>query len=116
MFVLFVYSRVYRLLIYLFICLLIVELIGLDTFTARHVIETLKNISHTNRTMILSIHQPRYDIFASFDEIILLAAGRVVYCGTLIEMMNYFHSIHLSYPILCNPADYILDITSIDVS
>jgi ATP-binding cassette subfamily G (WHITE) protein 8 (sterolin 2) len=33
---------------------------GLDAFTARHVVATLKTLSSQGRTVIVSIHQPRY--------------------------------------------------------
>jgi ABC-type cobalamin transport system ATPase subunit len=33
---------------------------GLDAFTAHHLVETLARLARNNRTVIMSIHQPRY--------------------------------------------------------
>ena len=90
---------------------------GLDAFTARHIMETLKKIADTGRTVICSIHQPRSDIFTMFDEILLLAklgSGRVAYAGPSNVIVPYFAKLGLHLPKFCNPGDFILDITSID--
>lgn len=61
------------------VCVLDEPTTGLDTFSARHIIETLHSIAHTRqRTMLVSIHQPRYDVYAHFDSVILLSRGRIV--------------------------------------
>ena len=40
------------------------------------------------------IHQPRYEIFKSFDDIILLCpGGKVAYIGALSEVEKYFTSL-----------------------
>eukprot|EP01037_Dinobryon_pediforme_P043374 gene43374-54360_t len=42
---------------------------------------TTTSAAMDRKTVILSIHQPRYDIFAAIDEIILLSRGHVVWAG-----------------------------------
>jgi ABC-type multidrug transport system ATPase subunit len=112
------------------ICLLDEPTTGLDAFTARHVVETLRGLLTTpsnrsgspkaptlrNRTVILSIHQPRYDIFALLDDVLLLSRGKQMWWGSTQDMMTYFNGLGHPCPELTNPADFILDITSIDVS
>jgi hypothetical protein len=50
-----------------------------------------------------------------FDEILLLArGGRVAYNGPSNAMIAYFEANGYHPPKFCNPADFILDITSID--
>lgn len=91
--------------------------IGLDTFSARHIIESLHEIAIARqRTIIISIHQPRYDIFQYFDDIILLAKGCLIWAGDRTEMLKHLESVGYVCPHLVNPADFILDLTSIDVS
>ncbi len=88
---------------------------GLDAFTAQHIMLTLKKIARTGRTIICTIHQPRSDIFLMFDSILLLArGGRVAYSGPCVEIIPYFFQIGYSLPKFFNPADFILDITSVD--
>jgi ABC-type multidrug transport system ATPase subunit len=89
---------------------------GLDAFTAHHIMESLKELASSGRTVICSIHQPRSDIFSMFDDILLLArGGRVAYSGPSKSIINYFAEQNLVLPKFCNPADFILDITSIDL-
>ena len=57
---------------------------GLDSYNAQSVIESLSNLARTyNRTVILTIHQPRSGIVALFDELIVLAKGRCVWAGPM---------------------------------
>ena len=96
------------------VCLIDEVTTGLDAFTARSVVETLKEISRNGRTIILAIHQPRYDVFALLDDIILLSRGKQVWSGDAATMITHFK--HLSYvcPLLTNPGDFILDLSSVD--
>lgn len=89
---------------------------GLDSFTARHVVETLRDIAHLGRTIILSIHQPRYDVFKILDEVVLLSRGRQIWAGSSSSMLRHLETMGYPCPPLSNPADFILDITSIDVN
>lgn len=66
--------------------------------------------------MVVSIHQPRYDVFALLDDVILLARGRLVWSGNSADMLKHFAALGHPCPPLTNPADFILDISSIDVS
>ena len=45
------------------------------------------------RTIIFSIHQPRFAIFKLFDRLSLLAAGRTVYHGKAAKALAFFESI-----------------------
>lgn len=57
---------------------------GLDSYNAQSVIESLVNLARTyNRTVILTIHQPRSGIVALFDELVVLAKGRCVWSGPM---------------------------------
>ena len=53
---------------------------GLDAFNAMAVCRFLKEYaSRKNRTVIMSIHQPRSDIFYTFDRLLVLGDGFTVY-------------------------------------
>lgn len=90
---------------------------GLDSFTAITVVEALHRLSrgahHT--TVISSIHQPRADVFHMFDAVLLLSkGGQAIYCGTTKAMVKYFKRLGFDCPKNSNPADYFVDISSID--
>ena len=42
---------------------------GLDARVAATVIQAVKNVDDTGRTMVRTIHQPSIDIFEAFDEV-----------------------------------------------
>lgn len=75
-------------------------------------VECLVTLAKTyNRTVIFTIHQPRSNIVALFDRLILLAAGRTVYSGLFSSCQSYFDKIGYSCPPGFNIADYLVDLT-----
>ncbi|KAI8917509.1 hypothetical protein DFJ77DRAFT_456678 [Powellomyces hirtus] len=86
---------------------------GLDAFNAYNVVESLVNLARTyHRTIILTIHQPRSNIFALFDKLVLLAKGRVVYSGPAQqECRDCFEQQGFRCPLGFNMADYLIDLT-----
>ena len=65
-----------------------------------------------NRSIIFTIHQPRSNIFALFDKLILLAKGRLVYSGsTKVGLIQHFGELGYECPIGFNLADYLVDLT-----
>ncbi|EEH20574.2 hypothetical protein PABG_02805 [Paracoccidioides brasiliensis Pb03] len=85
---------------------------GLDAFNAFNVVECLVNLAKTfNRTVIFTIHQPRSNIVALFDRLILLAEGKTVYSGPFASCQTYFDHIGYSCPAGFNIADYLVDLT-----
>lgn len=85
---------------------------GLDAFNAFNVVECLVTLAKTyNRTVIFTIHQPRSNIVALFDNLILLAKGETVYSGPLASCQSYFEQIGYHCPPGFNIADYLIDLT-----
>lgn len=64
-----------------------------------------------NRTVVFTIHQPRSNIVALFDRLLLLAEGRTVYSGPFSTCQQYFDSAGYSCPPGFNIADYLVDLT-----
>ncbi|KAI7643084.1 hypothetical protein KC319_g12792, partial [Hortaea werneckii] len=85
---------------------------GLDAYNAFNVVECLVTLVKTyNRTVVFTIHQPRSNIVALFDQLILLAQGRTVYSGPFDKCQSYFDSIGYACPPGFNIADYLVDLT-----
>ncbi|XP_060030117.1 broad substrate specificity ATP-binding cassette transporter ABCG2-like [Erinaceus europaeus] len=89
---------------------------GLDSSTANAVLLLLKRMSKQGRTIIFSIHQPRYSIFRLFDSLTLLASGRLVFHGPAQEALGYFESAGYQCEAYNNPADFFLDVINGDSS
>lgn len=89
---------------------------GLDSSIALSVMQVLKDIASTGRTVIATIHQPRSDIWRLADNVTLLAKGGVVaYSGKRADAVPYFTSIGWPMPSeFFNPADHLLDLVSVD--
>jgi ABC-type multidrug transport system ATPase subunit len=85
---------------------------GLDAFNAYNVVECLVNlVKQYNRTVVFTIHQPRSNIVALFDQLILLAKGRTVYSGPFESCQPYFDNIGYPCPPGFNIADFLVDLT-----
>lgn len=85
---------------------------GLDAFNAYNVIESLAQLARDfNRTVIFSIHQPRSNIFALFDRLVLLAKGKLIYSGPAAGINGYLDSIGHPCPPGYNVADFVVDLT-----
>ncbi|XP_070612794.1 broad substrate specificity ATP-binding cassette transporter ABCG2-like isoform X1 [Erythrolamprus reginae] len=89
---------------------------GLDSSTANAVLLLLKRMSLQGKTIIFSIHQPRYSIFKLFDTLTLLAAGKLLYHGPADNALPYFKSLGFVCEPYNNPADFFLDIINGDSS
>ncbi|XP_016388589.1 ATP-binding cassette sub-family G member 2-like, partial [Sinocyclocheilus rhinocerous] len=83
---------------------------GLDASTANSVLMLLKRMVNSGRTIILSIHQPRYSIYRLFDSLTLLVGGRLVYHGLAQDALDYFSQIGYTCEPHNNPADFFLDV------
>jgi ABC-type multidrug transport system ATPase subunit len=80
---------------------------GLDAFTSLALMQTLRHVAASGCTVVMSIHQPRADIFHAFDSVMLLSAGETVYFGRgSAAMMDWFAAHGATCPPLSNPADY----------
>ncbi|XP_071470535.1 broad substrate specificity ATP-binding cassette transporter ABCG2-like [Marmota flaviventris] len=82
---------------------------GLDGRTANDVIRLLKRISEQGRTIIFSIHLPRYSIFQLFDSLTILASGELMYHGPAQRTLEYFESAGFPCEFYTNPAEIFLD-------
>lgn len=53
---------------------------GLDSTLATSLVQLLRNLANEQRkTIILSIHQPTSQIFQTFDQVMLLSEGKIVF-------------------------------------
>ncbi|KAL4636651.1 hypothetical protein ACB092_03G024300 [Castanea dentata] len=95
---------------------------GLDARAAATVIQAVKNVADTGRTIVCTIHQPSIDIFEAFDELVLVkTGGHLIYSGPLGQhsssVIKYFEGIPGVPKIRnnYNPATWMFEVTSTSV-
>uniref|UniRef100_A0A8C1STU8 ATP-binding cassette, sub-family G (WHITE), member 2c n=1 Tax=Cyprinus carpio TaxID=7962 RepID=A0A8C1STU8_CYPCA len=66
---------------------------GLDANTANSIMELLQKLSKKGKTVIFSIHQPRYSIFSQFDHLTLMNKGEIIYAGAANKAITYFEDL-----------------------
>ncbi|KIY47464.1 P-loop containing nucleoside triphosphate hydrolase protein [Fistulina hepatica ATCC 64428] len=89
---------------------------GLDAFTASSIMEVLTGLANEGRTVIITIHQSRSELFNKFGNLLLLAkGGRMAYSGPTVEMISHFGKLGYLCPRDCNPSDWALDLISVDL-
>jgi ABC-type multidrug transport system ATPase subunit len=87
---------------------------GLDSTSAYQVVKTLQNLARRGRTIIVTIHQPRSEIYSLFDNVVLLTRGSPAYAGSAKECLPYFAKLGHEMPPFTNPAEYLIDLVSVD--
>mmetsp|Transcript_25642 Transcript_25642/g.29468 ORF Transcript_25642/g.29468 Transcript_25642/m.29468 type:complete len:320 (-) Transcript_25642:537-1496(-) len=85
---------------------------GLDSYTASVIVGVLRNLTLSGRTVIATIHQPNSEMFALFDQLMLMACGKIIYLNHASKAIGYFSRIGYKCPELSNPAEYFMEIMS----
>lgn len=84
---------------------------GLDSFNAALLVDCLRGLARRNATnVVMTIHQPRSNVFAGFDRILVLNQGEMTWFGKAKEVDAYYASIGHSIPSHYNPADFLIDV------
>ncbi|KAF9116760.1 hypothetical protein BGX27_011074 [Mortierella sp. AM989] len=86
---------------------------GLSATDALNVANAIKDLARKGRTVILTVHQPRSDIYELFDDLLLLSQGKVVYFGKAQSAAAYFEALGHECPVGWNVADYFLDLITL---
>ncbi|RLN06103.1 hypothetical protein BBO99_00009251 [Phytophthora kernoviae] len=90
---------------------------GLDARSAKLIMDGVRKVADSGRTIVCTIHQPSSDVFYLFDHLLLLKrGGETVFVGELGEkcrkLVEYFESIPGSIPLPkgYNPATWMLEV------
>ncbi|KAJ4414754.1 hypothetical protein N0V82_007746 [Gnomoniopsis sp. IMI 355080] len=83
---------------------------GLDATAASSIIRTLRSVARLGISVVVTIHQPRAEIMAMVDELILLADGQVVCHGPESFVQAHFYKLGFGVPLPANSGDVITDI------
>ena len=81
----------------------------MDAYNAQVVIQLLHSLAIENsRTIIMTIHQPRREIIALFDKIMIQVRGELLYYGNVKDGVEYFEENGYAVPSTTNPVDHFL--------
>ena len=84
---------------------------GLDSTNAVALVRMLQSLARIQqKTVLMSIHQPSSAMFMSFDSLLLLGAGNVVYFGSPKRSIAYLKERQLACPEGYNAADHWMDL------
>ncbi|KUF91865.1 CBL-interacting serine/threonine-protein kinase 11 [Phytophthora nicotianae] len=90
---------------------------GLDARSAKLIMDGVRKVANTGRTVVCTIHQPSTEVFSVFDSLLLLKrGGETVFAGELgknaSEMIAYFESIDgvAKLEENYNPATWMLEV------
>jgi ABC-type multidrug transport system ATPase subunit len=86
---------------------------GLDSFSAVQLCQVLKKVANAGSSVLFTIHQPASEIFNSFDHLILLNRGRVMYQGSTQKVPAVFAECKHPVPPNYNPADWIMNVAQV---
>lgn len=79
---------------------------GLDDVASSTCVSLLKRVARGGRTVICSLHTPSARLFAEFDHVYVVAAGRCAYQGSAAGVVPFLGELNLPCPTTYNPADF----------
>ncbi|CAI5714025.1 unnamed protein product [Hyaloperonospora brassicae] len=84
---------------------------GLDSAATFDIITMYRSLTKSFcKTMVISLQQPSPEVFALFDNVMLLNAGHLIYHGPCTEVQDYFNSLGFRCPPTRDIADFLLDL------
>lgn len=63
---------------------------GLDSYSAQKIVKIMNTMAARGKTILCTIHQPSSEIFNMFNQVILLADGRIAFIGSTADAIQFF--------------------------
>lgn len=84
---------------------------GLDSSTTYQIVACLQQLAHiTDATVVVSLLQPAPETFDLFDDIILMAEGKIVYHGARTGVLEFFQGFGFRCPERKGIADFLQEV------
>lgn len=84
---------------------------GLDSSTTFQIVSCLQQLAHISEsTILVSLLQPAPETYELFDDIILMAEGKIVYHGSKSCIMSFFESCGFMCPERKGAADFLQEV------
>ena len=86
---------------------------GLDSSTTFQIISCLQQLAHISEsTILVSLLQPAPETYELFDDIILMAEGKIVYHGPKSRIVSFFESCGFKCPDRKGVADFLQEVNT----
>lgn len=86
---------------------------GLDSSTTFQIVSCFRQLTNVSEyTMVVSLLQPTPEVFDLFDDLILMAKGRIIYHGPRNEALSFFEECGFKCPERKGVADFLQEILS----
>lgn len=84
---------------------------GLDSSTTFQIVTCLQQLAHISEsTVVVSLLQPAPETYDLFDDIILMAEGKIVYHGPRSHILNFFEECGFRCPERKGVADFLQEV------
>lgn len=83
---------------------------GLDAYSAQQLVLIMQKMTKYGTTIVCTIHQPSSQLYAMFQQVLLLYEGRTAFMGSPSEAISFFASHGFRCPSTFNPADYFISL------
>uniref|UniRef100_K3W805 ABC transporter domain-containing protein n=1 Tax=Globisporangium ultimum (strain ATCC 200006 / CBS 805.95 / DAOM BR144) TaxID=431595 RepID=K3W805_GLOUD len=84
---------------------------GLDSAATFDIVNTQRSIAKKLRkTVVIALLQPAPEVFALFDDVMIMNDGEVMYHGPCDQVIDYFQGLGFTYTPERDVADYLLDL------
>uniref|UniRef100_H3H5M8 ABC transporter domain-containing protein n=1 Tax=Phytophthora ramorum TaxID=164328 RepID=H3H5M8_PHYRM len=84
---------------------------GLDSAATFDIIKTQRSVARKlHKTVVIALLQPSPEVFALFDDVMVLNEGEVMYHGPCNRVQGYFEELGFSCPPGRDLADFLLDL------
>ncbi|XP_055378910.1 protein scarlet [Condylostylus longicornis] len=87
---------------------------GLDAYSAQQIVKTLYELAKSGTTILCTIHQPSSQLFSMFNNLLLLADGRVAFTGSPEQALQFFADNGYHCPKSYNSADFLIGVLATD--
>jgi len=84
---------------------------GLDSSTARELVQNAKEIAKTGESFVFNLVQPSPDVVNLFDHVLVLRRGKPVYWGPPNEMSTHFEQLGFVRPVEKGAPDFVDELT-----
>ncbi|KAG0520026.1 hypothetical protein BDA96_08G037400 [Sorghum bicolor] len=86
---------------------------GLDSSTTFQIVSCLQQLAHISEsTILVALLQPAPETYELFDDVILMAEGKIVYHGSKSRIMSFFESCGFKCPDRKGVADFLQEVLS----